>query len=252
LNWLLARKPAYLGVYPPVLKDLARAALRRGVELKLDLIMAYAAVVDDETRELARAVFGCEIADTYGAEEVGHIAAQCRQCGEYHISAESVLLEVLRDDGTPAVAGEVGRVVVTPLYNFAMPLVRYELGDLAVVGSKPAKCGRGLPTLRRILGRTRNMFRLRDGRTIWPIVWLFELNRFIDAKQFQIVQTDFDDIEIRYLPNDRSRPVDLAGLTDKIGAVLRHPVQVSLHPVDKIARSQSGKFEDFISLVAPT
>src|SRR5436305_5091145 len=97
--------------------------------LKFDLLLSFGTVVDEETREICRTHFGAEIVDTYGAEEIGHLAAQCRQCGEYHVSAEAVLLEVLRPDGSLAREGEIGRVVVTSLYNYAMPLIRYELGD---------------------------------------------------------------------------------------------------------------------------
>ena len=104
------------------------------------------------TRELCRSAFGAEIADTYGAQEAGHIAAQCPDCGDYHLSADASVIEILRDDGSPAAAGETGRVIVTPLHNYAMPLVRYELGDYAEVGTSAPACERTLPTLRRNSG----------------------------------------------------------------------------------------------------
>src|SRR5439155_11007545 len=97
----------------------------RGIELKFERLFSFAAVLDQETRDLCRSAFGAEIADTYGTQEVGHIAAQCPACGDYHISAETVVVEVLRDDGSPAAPGEVGRVIVKPLYGSAMPLIRY-------------------------------------------------------------------------------------------------------------------------------
>ena len=74
---------------------------KRGVELKLAQLLSFAAVLDDETRELCRAAFDAEIADTYGAQEADHIAAQCRDCGEYHVSAEATIVEVLHADGCP-------------------------------------------------------------------------------------------------------------------------------------------------------
>ena len=79
-----------------------------------------------------------------------------------------------------------------------MPLIRYELGDMAEAGAVNPSCGRGLPTVRRILGRYRNLFRFRDGTTVWPTPAHFR--NFIAGKQFQVVQTDFDHIEIRYVP----------------------------------------------------
>jgi phenylacetate-CoA ligase len=173
LKWLLARRPAYLTTFAGLIKELAVTAKGRGAVLGFELIFSVGSVVDAETRELSRSVFGAEIADTYGAQEGGHIAAQCPDCGEYHISADTTVVELLRDDGSPAAAGEIGRVVVTPLHNLAMPLIRYELGDYAEVGTTEPACGRKLPTLRRILGRHRNMFRFRDGTRVWPILYHF-------------------------------------------------------------------------------
>jgi phenylacetate-CoA ligase len=251
LQWLMARRPDYLAAYAPVLKELALTAQKRGVAIAFERLLSFGTVLDDATRELCKAAFGAEIADTYGTQEVDHIAAQCRDCGEYHVSSEAALVEVLRDDGTAATPGEVGRVVVTPLYNYAMPLIRYELGDMAEVGSAPSACGRGLPTLRRVLGRTRNMFRFRDGTTIWPVSGAFRLGNFIALKQFQIVQTDFDHVEIRYVPEAAQAPaaVDLPALTERIRRILRQPVEVLLRSVDRIDRSASGKYEECISLV---
>jgi len=250
LKWLLTRRPAYFGTYPPLLKELALTAQKRGTDLRFDLLVPFGTVVDEETRELCRVVFGAEIADTYGTQEAGHIAAQCRDCGEYHISAETGVIEVLRNDGAPARPGEIGRVVVTPLYNYAMPLIRYELGDLAKVGSAAPSCGRGLPTLRQILGRTRNMFRFRDGSTLWPVSGSFKLDDFIQLKRFQVVQTDLDHVEIRYERGETDRPIDLPALTQRMTAALRHPVTVLVREVDKIDRSASGKYEECISLIA--
>jgi len=190
LQWLLKCRADYLGSYPAVLKELASRVKDGGIELKLQRLFSYAAVLDQETRDLCRSTFGAEIADTYGTQEAGHIAAQCQAYGNYHISAETMVVEVLRPGGSAAAPGEIGRVVVTPLYGYAMPLIRYELEDLAEVGPSPCPCGRGHPTLRRILGRSRNMFRFRDGTSVWPITSFFKLPHFIPLKQFQVLQTD--------------------------------------------------------------
>jgi phenylacetate-coenzyme A ligase PaaK-like adenylate-forming protein len=250
LNWLMARRPNYFGTYAPILKELAHAVKRRGVELQFDALLSFATVLDDDTRESCRTAFGAEIADTYGTSEVGHIAAQCRECGEYHISMEAVVVEVLRTDGLPAGPGEIGRVIVTPLYNYAMPLIRYELGDMAEVGSHSPSCGRKLPTLRRILGRYRNLFRFRDGSTIWPVSSAFRLGQFLALKQFQVIQTDFDRIEIRFVPADTSPATwDLTALTQRVRTVLRQPVTVVVREVEQIERASNGKYEECISLV---
>ncbi len=102
----LKRRPDYLATYAPVLKELAITAQKRGVELRFSQLMSFGTVLDDETRELCKAVFAAEIADTYGAQEVDQIAAQCHDCGEYHASAEATVVEVLRADNSAAAPGE--------------------------------------------------------------------------------------------------------------------------------------------------
>jgi phenylacetate-CoA ligase len=110
LDWLLARRPAYLASFSGIIKDLALTVQRRGIELKFELLFSCAAPVDAELRALCRSVFGAEIADTYGAREAGHLAAQCPSCGEYHCSSDTAVIEILREDGSPAASGETGRV----------------------------------------------------------------------------------------------------------------------------------------------
>jgi phenylacetate-CoA ligase len=249
LDWLTAHRPNYLASYSSILKELAILAQKRGIALRFDLVFSSSTVVDSDLRALCQTVFDSDVADTYGAQETGHIAAQCSSCGEYHISAENCLVEILRDDGSPAAPGEIGRVIVTPFHSVAMPFIRYELGDLAEAGTASPSCGLGLPTLRRILGRYRNLFRFRDGSTIWPIPAQFL--KLIALKQFQVVQTDFDHIEIRYVPESTDEPINLLDLTQRIRSALRQPVDVKLLAVETIPRSQNGKYEDFISHVSP-
>jgi len=130
-----------------------------------------------------------------------------------------------------------------------MPLIRYELGDLAEVGTAHPSCGRGLPTLRRILGRYRNLFRFRDGKRVWPVFTNFQVHEFVPLKQMQVVQIDLDHVEIRYVPDGSDRPIDLLGLTHSVRTTLDQPVEVTLRPVERIERSPSGKYEDCVSLV---
>ncbi len=252
LEWLASRRPDYLGSFSTVLRELALAAQKQKRDIGFRLLLSFGTLLDETTRALCRSAFGAEIVDSYGGQEVDHIAAQCRDCGEYHISSEACFVEILRDDGSSAGPGESGRVIVTPLYNYAMPLIRYEMGDVAEVGRLPAPCGRGLPTLRRIMGRYRNMFRFRDGRVVWPDLANFHLRDWIPLKQLQLVQLDFDTIEIKYVPASSDAVIDIEGLTAHMRTILRQPVAVTLRAVERIDPSPAGKYEDCISLVRLT
>src|SRR3546814_3537656 len=121
---------------------------------------------------------------------------QCPDHEVYHVQSENVLLEVVDDDGRPCGPGETGRVLITSLHNFATPLIRYELGDYAEVGS-PCACGRGLPVIKQVLGRKRNRLILSDGRSEFPYLGDHEEFRAITTKvrEFQYIQRSVDVIE---------------------------------------------------------
>src|SRR5262249_14466253 len=143
-----------------------------------------------------------EVVDSYSSEELGYIGLQCPGREHYHVQAENLLVEVLRGDGSPCVAGETGRMVVTTLHNFAMPFVRYANGDYAEVG--PAcPCGRGLPVLTRIAGRQRNMLMRPDGVQHWPSFPTEVWGGIAPVRQLQVVQDALDHVEVRLvLPRD--------------------------------------------------
>jgi phenylacetate-CoA ligase len=206
--------------------------------------------VSSEARRLARRTFKAEIADLYGASETGLIACQCPDCGLYHVCDETTLVEVLRDDGTPCREGETGRIVLTPLYGYAMPLIRYEIGDFATRGPEQARCGRGLSSLLSIVGRYRNAFLLRDGRVVNPYANAAQIGEYLSYRQIQIVQIDYDRIEIRYVPDDVARAPNLAGLETLMRRLVDPAVSVTAVPVDRFEPHPSGKFEETVSLIA--
>lgn len=248
-EWLQGARAPYLRIFPSLLRALAEHARRLPAsDLKFDTVRTYGENLSEETRLIARETFGARVIHSYGATETGRIAAECAACGRFHVPSEAVLVEVLRDDGAAARPGETGRVVVTPFYNFAMPLIRYEIGDLAEVGSD-GECESLLPTLNRVFGRTRNLFRLPDGSRVWPDTRARDMLRYIGFIQIQVVQTALDQIEVRYVADRSGRAPDAAGLQDYFRSVLHPSLNVSAVPVAEIARSPSGKFDDYLSLV---
>ena len=165
------------------------------------------------------------------------------------MQAENVLVEVLDAEGRPCAPGEAGRVVVTDLHNFAMPLVRYEIGDYAEPGAD-CDCGRGLPVLRRILGRVRNTLVTRGGERYWPT---FGGRAFLDiapVRQHQFVQRSFDLVEARLVVDRRLDAAQEERLRRHILSRLPAGIEVSIVYCEAIPRSASGKFEDFVSEVA--
>ena len=153
LEWLRRHEPDYLLTSAANAAELAQAALALGIRFpRLREIRTSGDPLRPETRSACRKAFAVPLTDRYSTREAGDIALQCREHEHYHVHSESVLVEVLDAEDRGCAPGTVGRVVVTTLHNFAMPLVRYDTGDLAEVGA-PCPCGRGLPVLQRIVGR---------------------------------------------------------------------------------------------------
>lgn len=248
-EWLLRCAPKYLMTYPSNAAALALQIQSLGAKLPLSGVLTFGEHTAEEQRELITREFGCRIFDSYGATEVGFIAFECPAGGGYHLASESVLAEITDEDGGPLPAGTLGRVVLTALYNYAMPFIRYAIGDYAVAAEGPCGCGRTLPRLAGIAGRSRNVFTFADGSQQSPWGWRSAFVPLIAATQMQIVQTTIDKIEIRYVPAPGGAPVDPV-LIEEAGRRRIHPSVVVLAiAVDEIPRLPSGKIEDCISLV---
>ncbi|MEQ8660712.1 MAG: phenylacetate--CoA ligase family protein, partial [Gammaproteobacteria bacterium] len=222
-RWLAAADPDYLLAAATNLDGLARYCLRHGIALpRLREVRSYAEMLRPDTRALCRAAWDVPLVDTYSAEEVGVIALQCPAHQHYHVMAESVLVEVLDDTGAPCPPGTVGRVVVTALHNFAMPLVRYELGDYAEVGP-PCDCGRGLPVLTRIVGRRRNLLHRPDGSTHWPTFSATVWSWLPAIEQLQLVQDRPDHVRVRLVTTRALDAAEEAGLAARLDACFGYP-----------------------------
>jgi phenylacetate-CoA ligase len=166
----------------------------------------------------------------YSAQEVGAIALQCPGSALYHVHAGSLIVEALAADGRACAAGETGRVVVTDLHNFATPLIRHELGAYAEVGP-PCPCGRALPTLARVLGRQRNMVVLPNGQRYWPLVGLHRFREVGQLLQYQVVQQELEQVELRLVVGggEAGARLDRAAetrLDEIVQHALGHPFQI--------------------------
>ncbi len=250
LEWLLREQPAYLLTYPTNAAALARLCLERGVELPfLREVRTVSESLPDDLRELCREAWGVPLVDAYSSREVGYMALQCPEHDHYHVQAENVILEVLDAAGRPCGPGQIGRVVVTTLHNFAMPLLRYEIGDYAEVGEACA-CGRGLPVLTRILGRVRNMLTLPDGRQGWPVFSkLYRRSAEMPIRQMQIVQKSLERLEVRLVTRRPMSGEEEAEFAAAIRESFGYPFVVDFVYPEALERSAGGKFEEFLSEV---
>lgn len=250
LDWLREQGSGYLMTHPTNLRELLWLARERGVKLPgLREVVTFGEMLHPGLRALCREAWGVPVKDLYSAEEVGYIAFQCPEHEHYHVQAEGLLLEVLDEAGRPCAPGETGRVVVTPLHNFAMPLIRYELGDYAEAGSD-CPCGRGLPVLKRILGRQRNMVVLPDGSRHWPSLPAEVLE--LPVRRRRVVQRTLEEIEFSM---EVTRPLtaeEERRLVSALQKSLGHPFRITLRRVERLddLAPAGHKHEDFVSLVS--
>jgi phenylacetate-CoA ligase len=253
LEWLQQVDPELLVTFPSNLAALTREASERGIQLpNLKHLCTQGEVVSADMREMCRAVWGLKIVDIYSCRELNTIALQCPEQEHYHVQSERVIVEVLDERGEHCGPGETGRVVLTDPHNFVMPFVRYANGDFAEVG-EACTCGRQMPVLKRILGRTRNMLVLPEGGSIWPAYGSNDLAQVAPIRQLQAVQHTPTDIELRVVP---LRPLDSDAQARLLAAAQARFDEIGpsftlrLSCVEEIPRAKSGKFEDFLSLVS--
>lgn len=248
--WVRHHRPSYLLSYPSNLEALARHFIERGERLpNLLEVRTIGEVLTPDQRRICREAWGVGVVDVYTTQEVGYVALQCPRFEHYHVQSENLLVEIISDDGQPCRPGEIGRVLLTSLHNLATPLIRYDVGDFAEVGDA-CPCGRGLPVLKRIMGRQRNMLALPNGEQTWPVIGqgddLLELPAF---HQVQLVQKSLELIEVRVVAPRTLSPEESNQAKSFLQEMLGHPFEFTFVYVDEIPRGPGGKFEDFRSEV---
>ncbi|MGE0667638.1 MAG: phenylacetate--CoA ligase family protein [Sphingomonadales bacterium] len=246
LEFLERYKPAYLITYPSNL----RALLDQSPEKpsSLECLISIGETLHPEIADDVRSKWGIPIYDDYSSEELGTIASQCPH-GNLHCSAESLIVEVIDEEGSPCAPGQVGRVVVTDMANFASAMLRYEIRDYAEVG-EPCGCKRGLPTLKRIVGRERNMMVLPGGQRFWPQFGMRdpEVTRLV--RQYQFVQTALDRLEMKVAADQTLTNEQRGWLVGVVRKRLGHPFRIDIEQVEgEIPKGPNGKFHEFVCLV---
>ena len=180
---------------------------------------------------------------------MGTIAIECPVSGLYHVMADNLIVEVLRENGDPCDFNEVGQVVITDLHNFAMPLIRYATGDYAEKGGS-CSCGRGLPTLKKICGRERNLAILPNGKKYWPRIGFNHFRTIAPIEQYQLIQESLQNIEVRLVVSRTLMGNEEQALREIICEKMGFPFQLHFTYFEKqIPRGENGKFEEFICRV---
>jgi phenylacetate-CoA ligase len=243
------RKPLMLYGYGSSLGRLAQLLHSRGVALSTAArprVVEYSADhMYPHERALAEQVFGAEVVTAYGASECGGVAQQCRH-GRLHVSVDHAVVEIVKVDGSPAAPDENGRILLTTLNNKAMPLIRYEVGDIGRLLSEPCACGLSLPCMHLESGKSADVIdtSARRGVNAHVFDWINIALMKEDVRgirQFLVGQSAEDTFELAVV---RERPFDprsvelfIAKMRDYLG----EQIDVTTVFVDELPLSRTGK-----------
>jgi phenylacetate-CoA ligase len=224
---------------------LAYEADRLKLRVPLDIVLFYSNVLTDYAETLVSEAFGARVIPTYSSKEGYKMAHRCPATRSYHVNSEIVFLEVLDSQGNPCRPGETGRVVITPLFSVAQPLIRYEQGDLATVGT-PCPCGRHLQVLTDIVGRIKHVFRLPNGLTVTPTVPSAALIG-LDMSNFQVAQVAERLIEVRYVPRDPLVVGEEQAVASAIRDITHPSFEVRFRRITSFDTAPGQKHQEYVS-----
>lgn len=213
-------------------------------------VISAAEKLHDYQRVDIERAFGCPVFETYGSREFMLIAAECDRKEGLHVSAENLFVEIVKEDGTPAGPGEIGDVVITDLHNYGMPFIRYRIGDMAIATDAACSCGRGLPLVSQIVGRTLDVIRTPDGTRV-PGEFFPHLMKEIQAiRQFQVIQRELGSLVVKIVKEPAFTTGDLEMLEREMAKMFAGRLDVSYEFVDAIPLTAAGKLRVTVSELA--
>ena len=245
-------KPPMLFGYPSALAHIAGHAQKRGVNLSnIGIRVAFVTSerLYDYQREKIEQVFGCPVANGYGGRDAGFIAHQCPE-GSMHITSEDIVVEIVGGDGQVLPMGESGEIVVTHLATRDFPFVRYRTGDVGILSDELCACGRGLPVLKEVQGRSTDFLIAQDGTVLHGLALIYILRDLPGIASFKITQESLDLTCVDIVRNDKYEMDNESAITEVFKQRLGHEVEVRINYCDEIKPEKSGKFRYVVSKVA--
>lgn len=243
-------QPKFLRGYPSALYVFANYLKEnRLTPLKPKAVFTTAEVLYPNYRELIEEVFQCRVFDGYGCGDGGGSALECTEHKGHHIPIQRVVMEFVNDAGQTIAAGQAGNIVLTDLFNYSMPFIRYQVGDAGIPSDQTCSCGRGLPLLKELSGRTTDIIKLRNGMTLSGPAFTLIFKEF-PIQQYQIVQIDLDNIIIRIVKGKTYTEKDSKRLLNTIERHVGRKGSVQLEFVENITATKAGKRLFFISNIS--
>lgn len=245
LDILQAAGTGYLFDIPNNIEVLAVANLSRKNPIGLECIVCSGQGLTVDQRNLFRTSFGARSVSVYSSMEAGMMGCQCGDSFHYHLNPEIVLVEILAADGGPCGPGEQGRVVVTPFFNTASPLIRYEQGDGAELQFQ-CTCNSVLPVIGNISGRQDQLMRFPEGARSATGLSQKLLRENLSMLAFQLAQVSTFKVELRYVPADASKPINPDPIVAHIREIIHPQLDVIFKAVEKTPLNSGGKHQRIV------
>lgn len=242
-------KPKILRGYPSSLFLFARYLSQQQVsELGVKSVISISEQLYDHQRRAIESAFGCPLFDNYGCPDGGVVACQCDQ-QEYHINSDNVIFEII-GGGEAADPGHEGEIVTTNLERFAMPLIRYRTGDLAIGKEGESSCGRSLEMLTMISGRTADYILLPDGNLLAAvnIASVFnEISSQVHIRQYQVVQERKGEVTVLVVEDDGFLESEGEFIRNTLKEFMGGDMAIEVRTVEDIPLTEAGKMRSVVS-----
>ena len=250
-------KPRTIWGYTDGLYTVAKYIVRKGAVVHAPAaLFGGGGTLFPHMRQTIEDAFKSPMINMYGSREMGDVACECEEQAGLHVSSHSHRVEILDDQGRPVMEQD-GDIIVTSLHNYAMPFLRYRIGDRGRLTARSCPCGRGFPLLESLLGRSMESFVTAGGAIVSPIYLISMVGTSLDPqvfRKFQLVQEETHDVTLKVMldPAASSEQADtlLSMAVEKIGAVMGEGCAVSHVTVDDIPATNSGKYLYTVSKVA--
>lgn len=248
---IMKLKPDILYGYPSNLTLLALYMRENGIKgINPKIIFSVAEALEPRAKNLIDSVMSADTCDILGTIELGDIAWQCEARNGYHVSADAVVVEFLKN-GRPAQPGDEGKIVCTSLYSYTMPFIRYAVDDVCIPSGRFCPCGRTLPMIESIRGRANDFIVLPDGQIVASCFLVIIMQAIRDIGQYRIVQEDKRQILVQLTKGREFDPRTPERIKEEIRKVTKNRLQVKTELIDEIPRDQSGKIRTVVSKVVP-
>lgn len=240
---LSSYKPDMIYGYSSYLYLIARAIKKIGVKnLKPKLVIGTGELLHEITRKSVENAFNVKMLDFYGSVEVERTAWECHERAGYHMDVDSVITEFVRDNEVVS-SGERGELTLTCLYNYVMPLIRYNIEDTGIQTDEKCPCGRSLPLMKKIEGRSNDFVILKDGRMISPLgllnaIWTISEEMLLEYKIIQMAKNYF---VIKIVGKKECSDEIASQIQDSMKEIVGKDSRIEVKMVDEIRKSASGK-----------